>query len=132
MSQPPVKPEEEEPKQDMVQQALATVKPVVGNVTFGTVMGYCSATAMKKIGQVLAILVGITFVSLQVAVHSGYIQVDWNKIQIGFKEKIDATGDGKINMDDAKVYWKKVKEVLTHRLPAAGGFSFGFLYGLRS
>jgi uncharacterized membrane protein (Fun14 family) len=121
-----------EEKQDPVQQALAVVKPAIGNIGFGTVMGYCSGIAMKKIGKALAVLVGITFVGLQVAASSGFIQVDWGKVRVGFVNKVDATGDGKINVDDAKVYWKKFKEILTHRVPAAGGFSFGFLYGLRS
>lgn len=121
-----------EEKQDPVQQALTQIKPVVGNITFGTLMGFCSGTAMKKIGKALAILVGITFVGLQVAASTGFIQIDWGKVHVGFVDKVDATGDGKLNVDDAKVYWKKLKDILTHRVPAAGGFSFGFLYGLRS
>lgn len=121
-----------EENQDPVETTLAKIKPVVGNLTFGTMMGYCSGLAMKKIGKAVAVLVGVTFIGLQVAASSGFIQIDWEKISVSIKNKVDATGDGKIDMDDVKSYWKKLKEILTDRVPAAGGFSFGFLYGVRS
>jgi uncharacterized membrane protein (Fun14 family) len=121
----------DETKKDSVAQVLEEVKPLVGNVTFGTLMGYCSGTAMKKVGRLLSVVVGVAFISLQVAASFGFIQVDWNKINVGFVSKADATGDGKIDVEDAKIYWKRLKELLTKRVPAAGGFSFGFLYGVR-
>ena len=41
------------------------------------------------------------------------------------------TGDGKLDVEDAKAWWRKVKALLTHKVPSAGGFSLGFLYGVR-
>ena len=41
-------------------------------------------------------------------------------------------GDGELTVKDAKVYWSKVKKILTYNLPSAGGFSLGFMYGLRA
>ena len=116
---------------DAVAQAIDTAKPIVGNLTFGTVFGYCSGKAFKTLGQVASVVVGAAFISLQVAASFGYVQIDWKKVQSDVVTKVDATGDGKITVDDAKAYWKKLKEVLTYRLPAAGGFSLGFLYGLK-
>lgn len=40
-------------------------------------------------------------------------------------------GDGELTVEDAKYYWRKVKAVLTSKLPDAGGFSLGFLYGVK-
>ena len=40
-------------------------------------------------------------------------------------------GDGELGADDLKVYWKKVKALLTRNLPNTGGFSLGFLYGIQ-
>jgi hypothetical protein len=34
-------------------------------------------------------------------------------------------------MEDAKAWWKKLKARLTQELPGAGGFSLGFLCGVR-
>ena len=41
------------------------------------------------------------------------------------------TGDGKLDMDDVKVWWKKVRSILTYQLPDATGFSMGFLLGVK-
>ena len=42
------------------------------------------------------------------------------------------TGDGKIDVEDAKVYWRKLRALLTNKFPDAAGFSLGFLYGVKS
>jgi uncharacterized membrane protein (Fun14 family) len=112
--------------------ALEKLKPIFSNLSFGAVMGYCSGTALKKVGRALAVVIGIGFIGLQTAVSAGFITVDWSKISGHVKNKIDATGDGKLDIDDAKAYWKKLKSVLTNKVPAAGGFSLGFLYGVKS
>jgi len=41
------------------------------------------------------------------------------------------TGDGKLDADDAKVYWRKLKALLTTNLPNSTGFSLGFFYGIQ-
>ena len=41
------------------------------------------------------------------------------------------TGDGKVDGDDAQVFWNRAKETLTDKVPGAGGFSAGFLLGAR-
>lgn len=119
-------------KKDIVEQAIDKAKPIFANLTFGAIMGYCSGNAMKKVGKALAVVIGVGFIALQSAVAAGYIEVDWNKISGGLVTKMDATGDGKINSDDAKAYWKKIRGVLTNKVPAAGGFSVGFMYGVKS
>jgi hypothetical protein len=41
------------------------------------------------------------------------------------------TGDGKIDMEDVKIWWKKFKTMMTYQLPDATGFSMGFLAGVK-
>jgi len=41
-------------------------------------------------------------------------------------------GDGEFGADDMKVYWTKLKSLLTKNLPNTGGFSLGFLYGIQA
>ena len=119
-------------KKDVIETLIEKSKPVIGNLTFGCVMGYCSGVALQKVGKALAVVVGMGFVGLQGAAHLGYIQIDWEKIRISVVNSMDQNKDGKINTEDVKVYWKQFKKVMVHRVPSAGGFSLGFLYGVRS
>jgi len=117
---------------DAILQAIDKAKPIVSQVTFGSIVGYCSGAAAKQIGKALAVVVGLGFMILQGAVHTGYISVDWKKVQDDAVKVIDTTGDGKITLEDFKAYWLKVKKLLTKEIPSASGFSLGFLYGLSS
>lgn len=58
------------------------------------------------------------------------VDVDWKKVSDDIAKKVDANKDGKLSDEDAKAYWKKLKEILTKNVPNAGGFSLGFLYGV--
>merc|ERR1712130_123500 len=117
---------------DPVEEALEKAKPLLAQASFGGVMGYCSGMALKKVGRAVAFLVGVTFIGLQTAVSMGYIDVDWSKVKDDAVKTIDKTGDGKLDVEDAKEYWRILKDMLTNKLPSAGGFSLGFLYGVRS
>jgi uncharacterized membrane protein (Fun14 family) len=74
---------------DPVEAALDKLKPVLAQVSFGSVVGYCSGMALKKIGKVFAFVIGVGFVGIQSAVHAGYIEVDWAKIQKDAFKPID-------------------------------------------
>lgn len=117
-------------KDDAVTEALEKLKPVLSKVTFGSIIGYCSGAAAKTVGKAVAVLVGLSFIAVQSAVYSGYVDVDWEKVQDDAIKKIDTDGDGKLTVLDAKNYWIKVKQILTNKVPSAGGFSLGFLYGI--
>lgn len=121
-----------ENKNDPVETAIEKLKPVLANVGFGAVMGYCSGYALKQVGKAMAFVIGIGFVGLQTAAATGYIQVDWSKVKDDVSKKIDSTGDGVIDAEDAKKWWQSFKKIMTNKLPSAGGFSLGFLYGVKS
>ena len=94
---------------DAVESAIDKAKPILAKLSFGTVMGYCSAMALKKVGKALAIIVGIGFIGFQTAATTGYLAVDWTKISDDIKQKADVTGDGKIDSEDVKVSLFKVE-----------------------
>ncbi|EEC49438.1 predicted protein [Phaeodactylum tricornutum CCAP 1055/1] len=119
-------------KNDVIEDIIEKAKPIFGNMTFGAVMGYCSGIALQKVGKALAVIVGIGFVGLQTAASMGYIVVDWEKIRVSVVSSIDQNKDGFFTADDAKIFWQKFKKLMVHRVPSAGGFSLGFLYGVRS
>jgi uncharacterized membrane protein (Fun14 family) len=118
-------------KKDVVESILEKAKPALANFGFGTVAGYCSGLAMIKVGRALAVAVGTVFVGLQMAVAFGYIDVNWKKVADNAKAKMDVNSDGTLNKEDVKEYWRRLKTLLTHKIPSAGGFSLGFLYGVR-
>eukprot|EP00980_Cylindrotheca_fusiformis_P024584 scaffold12118_cov138-Cylindrotheca_fusiformis.AAC.1 len=120
-----------ENKKDPVEDALDKLKPIASQLTFGSVVGYCSGVALKKVGQAVAFVIGVGFVGIQSAVYSGYIQVDWLKVRDDALKPLDTTGDGKVDMEDAKAWWKRIKDILINEIPGAGGFSLGFLCGVR-
>jgi len=116
---------------DAIDSALEKLKPVVSKLTIGSIIGYCSGAATKKVGKAIAIVMGVGFMIVQSAVYSGYVAVDWKKVKKDAVSKVDTDGDGKLTVDDVKNYWKKIKTILTTGVPDASGFSVGFLYGLR-
>ena len=43
---------------------------------------------------------------------------------------LDADGDGKLDTNDLLIYWKQLKDMLSHSLPSSSGFATGFAIGL--
>jgi len=52
-------------EEDPISQILEKVKPYAGKLTFGSLVGYCSGAAAKKIGKALAVVVGLGFIAVQ-------------------------------------------------------------------
>ena len=117
----------DDPMKDIIEKA----KPLISKISFGSVLGYCSGTAAKKIGKAIAITVGLVYMAVQSASYSGYLQVDWDKVEKDVVQSIDTDGDGKFTEKDLKVYWEKLKRILTYNIPSASGFTIGFLYGIK-
>ena len=80
---------EDKKEKDPMERAMELAKPMAAQISFGSVMGYCSGTAAKKIGKAVAFAVGCIFIGLQAAVSTGYIEVDWAKIQTDTVGKLD-------------------------------------------
>jgi uncharacterized membrane protein (Fun14 family) len=117
---------------DPVEAAIEKLKPIMGRITFSSVMGYCSGVAINRASKALAIAIGTVFIGLQAAAYKGIIKMDWENIQLSIIQRIDTTGDGKLDQQDLKIYWQRLKKMLTYNLPDAGSFLLGFAYGVRS
>jgi len=87
---------------DSVEIAIEKAKPILAKLSFGAVMGYCSGVALKKVGKILAVIVGIGFIGLQTASSIGYIAVDWTTIVDDAKKKADTNADGSFDSEDVK------------------------------
>jgi len=117
-------------KKDVVEQALAKAKPIIANIGVGSIVGFTSGMAMKKVGKALAVVIGTGFIGLQLASTMGYIEVKWDNVAKNAKNRMDVNKDGVLDKEDVKEWWTRLKKLLTYKLPSAGGFSVGFLYGV--
>lgn len=124
--------EDSEKKDDAVAGLIEKAGPLFANLSFGSAMGFCSGMALKKIGKAIAVVIGTGFVALQLAVSAGYIEgVNYTKIRDDCAKTLDINKDGKINEADAKEWWEVFKKIMVNKLPSAGGFGLGFLYGVK-
>lgn len=121
----------EKTSSDAMAIAFDKAQPIVAKISFGSLMGFCSGYALKQVGKVAAVVLGAGFIAVQAAVSYGYIQVNWDRVKGDAIKKVDTDGDGKLGADDMKVYSEKLKALLTANLPNSGGFSLGFIYGMK-
>lgn len=64
--------------------------------------------------------------------YMGYVQVDHGALKRDIEGLLDLNKDGKIDQEDAQELHAQATKILAYNLPAGGGFSMGFLGGLRS
>jgi uncharacterized membrane protein (Fun14 family) len=74
---------------DPVTAALEKAKPIISQMSFGSIMGFCSGYALKKVGKAAAVVVGCGFVALQTAASYGYIKLDWARISDDAQKTLD-------------------------------------------
>lgn len=103
---------------------MEVIQPYIGQLSFGGIAGFATGFAIKKIGRVLAITLGLIFIVVQVLASMGYISVDWTRIQ---KDVEPMLGQERL-----KGAWDALVSVLTNNLPFAGAFVAGLLIGLRA
>ena len=117
---------------------------IPSNLSYGFLMGYLSGLALKKIGKVASIGLGLSFIALQSLAYAGYIDVHHEKLEKEVYDKLlDRNKDGKVDSEDLKSIVEEVKKVVGYGLlegeddhvkaiAGGGGFGLGFLGGLRS
>ncbi|KAJ1620094.1 FUN14 family-domain-containing protein [Pavlovales sp. CCMP2436] len=98
----------------------------------GAFAGYAAGFVLKRAAQVVIFTVGCLFVGMQVMANHGYVTVHWDRIELAWKSQFDTNHDGKIDSDDMNMQYEQVVKVLESGVPGAGGFTAGFLLGLRS
>ena len=85
----------------------------------GGIAGWAVGYTLKKVAKVLALVLGITFISLQYLAYKNVITVDWSKVQNAVDQQhLEQSAQGFMS-------------VLTYNLPFAGTFLVGFWLGFR-
>lgn len=102
---------------------LETLAPVLGQLTFGALAGFAAGYALKKIGKVAAVALGLFFIAIQLLAFYGLVEINWLRIQ----ESVDPL----LRPESLQALWDDLLELLTLNLPFAGAFIPGLLVGLR-
>ncbi len=102
---------------------MEAIQPYIGQITFGGLAGFVAGYALKKVGKVAAIALGLFLVGLQLLAYYGYVTVDWTRIQHSV--------DPLLGKDQLEGMWQGLLNVLTYNAPFAGGFAAGLVWGLK-
>ncbi len=108
---------------DRVEWEWSSIAPFAEQLGFGLVAGFAVGYALKKVGKVVAVLVGLLFVAVQVLASQGFLTVHWGEVQ--------ARVDPWFETDTLDGAWRSLVGVLTHNLTFAGAFVPGLVVGLR-
>lgn len=104
--------------------------PMGGQLTLGSTLGFCSGYALRIVGRAAAVGVGGAFMFIQGLAYTGYIQVDWRKVEKDYLRALDKDGDGKVTARDFEHIGRRTVDALAFNLPAGAGFTAGLAYGM--
>ncbi len=102
---------------------MEALQPYLGQITFGGLAGFVAGYALKKVGKVAAIVLGLFFIGLQLLAYYGFVEIDWTRIQ--------ASVDPLLGQEQLQSLWQRLVAVLTYNGPFAGGFVAGLVLGLK-
>jgi uncharacterized membrane protein (Fun14 family) len=102
---------------------LASWWPLASQLGVGLVAGFAAGYALKKVGKLLAVAVGLLFVVVQVLAWQGFLTVNWGEVE--------ARVDPLLEVDSLESGWRALVDVLTYNLAFAGAFVPGLILGIR-
>ncbi len=102
---------------------LKTVFPYVEQLGFGAVAGFAAGYALKKVGKLVAIAVGLLFVAIQLLAYFGFVAIDWGQVQQSVDPLLTAP-----SLNSA---WRSLLAVLTYNAAFAVAFVPALLFGIR-
>ncbi|MFC4452938.1 FUN14 domain-containing protein [Deinococcus sonorensis] len=96
---------------------------VLPELSLGAIFGYCAGYAIKKIGRMTLLLVGLLFLAVQILAWQGLVTVHWSELQARAAPWLQQGGQQLSG-------WGL--KVLTTNLPFGGAFVAALLVGLRA
>lgn len=97
--------------------------PYLQQISFGALAGFASGYALKKVGKVLAIIVGLLFVALQLLAYYGIVEINWGVVQGHVDPLLEPESLGSM--------WHNLVQLLTYNITFAAAFVPGLIFGLR-
>lgn len=102
---------------------LDALRPLLPDLSVGGLLGFATGLALKKIGRVALVALGLLFIALQVLVYFGLVTVNWPRLQALSEPWLRQGGE-------LGTRW--LMRALTANLPFAGAFTAGLWLGLRA
>lgn len=88
-------------------------------MTAGTLLGFATGYAVKRVGQLLLLIVGVQVVAVQLMSRRGWVIVNWDAVTDDLAPHV---GRNKVD---------RLWEIAKYRVPFAGAFSAGCLAGIK-
>lgn len=93
----------------------------------------CAGFLFQKVGKLAATAVGGGFLLLQIASHSGYVQVDWKRVEKDVnKAKKQLKKRANKAAPEINTLIEESTEFIKQNIVVSSGFVGGFLLGLAS
>jgi uncharacterized membrane protein (Fun14 family) len=93
---------------------MDSLTPYLGQLTFGALAGFAVGYTLKKVGKLMALVLGVLFICIQLLAHYGFVSVDWLRIQ--------ETVDPLLGADSLGEAWGGLVHLLTANVPFAAAF----------
>lgn len=108
---------------DSASPILDVLQPLLPDLGVGALLGFATGVALRHIGRVVLIVLGVLFLTLQLLAYFELVSVNWLKVQALTEPWLRQGGE-------QGAQW--FSRVLSANLPFAGAFSAGLLVGLRA
>ncbi|WP_216323343.1 FUN14 domain-containing protein [Deinococcus aestuarii] len=102
---------------------IGALRPLLPDLSVGALLGFATGLALKKLGRVTLVALGLLVLTLQLLASFDLVTVHWSRVQALADPWLRQGGE-------AGAGW--LGRVLTARLPFAGAFTAGLLVGLRA
>ncbi|OQA17525.1 MAG: FUN14 family protein [bacterium ADurb.Bin363] len=94
---------------------------IVIQIGFGFISGIIVGYTFKKLTRLLAIVLGLLFITIQILAYYKFIMVNWDAIEKAAYKAIAVT------TASSPLWWK----ILITNFPYIGTFTLGFIIGFR-
>ncbi|MEX2536559.1 MAG: FUN14 domain-containing protein [Trueperaceae bacterium] len=102
---------------------LSTVAPYLQQLTFGAAAGFLVGYALKKVGKIVALIIGLLFVAIQILAYLGFVTVNWAEVQ--------ARLDPLLEWSSLNEFWRGLIDLLTYNVTFAVAFVPALVLGLK-
>jgi uncharacterized membrane protein (Fun14 family) len=97
--------------------------PLISQLGVGGVAGFAVGYALKKVGKLFALVLGLLFMAVQWLAFNGFLTVHWAEVEARLNPLLES--------DNLAEAWRGVVAVLTHNVLFAGAFLPGLMLGVR-
>ncbi|KAI9004233.1 FUN14 family-domain-containing protein [Gaertneriomyces semiglobifer] len=110
---------------------LSNDAATLSEVSMASLLGACSGYAAKKLAKTTGLIVGVSFIGVQVLVKADILKVNWPRVETLLIGQVDQDGDGKLTHQDLKLATGRMLHNLTTDMPSSAGFAAAFALGFR-